>query len=63
MFKKLKAWRSREKAIKEIDKDVTGAIIHNTIRGVFHEIIGVFASGVARELYDKGYRRMKGGEE
>jgi hypothetical protein len=55
MFKKLKAWRSREKAIKEIDKDVTGAIMHNTIRGIFRGIIGVDSYGVARELYDKGY--------
>ncbi len=62
MIKKFKAWRRREKAIKEIEEDVTVAIMHNTIRGVFHEIIGVFASGVARELYDKGYGQQKTGE-
>jgi hypothetical protein len=62
MFKKLKAWRSREKAIKGIEEDVTGAIMHNAIRGVFHDIIGVFAGGVARELYDKGYEKRSQAE-
>ena len=44
------------KKIKAMEKDISVAITHNVVRNIFNgRFIGVDATGMARELYDKGY--------
>lgn len=54
---------SREKQIEEMAKDVSEAIKHNSAVDVIrHGLICVNDDGVARELFDAGYRKQSEGE-
>ena len=45
--------------IKEMDKDIGEAIMHNSVIDIINGgFIGVNSEGIARELYDEGYRKQ-----
>lgn len=49
---------SRDEQIEEMAKDVQEALKHNsTVDAIRHRLICVNSDGVARELFDDGYRQ------
>jgi hypothetical protein len=51
---------SREKQIEEMDEDIGEAIMHNSVVDIINGgFIGVNSEGMARELYDDGYRKQE----
>lgn len=45
--------------VDEMDKDIGEAIMHNSVIDIIHGgFIGVNSEGIARELYDEGYRKQ-----
>lgn len=53
---------NEKQAIEEMDKDIGKAIMHNSVVDIINGgFIGVNSEGIARELFDDGYRRQSEG--
>ncbi len=54
---------NEKQAIEEMDKDIGEAIMHNSVVDIINGgFIGVNSEGMARELFDDGYRKQVEGE-